>query len=64
MPTRISTSALRHTCTCGRLLGIQINQRLILKHRGARDIAGGGARVVCARCKRLTTFTAFEITWP
>ncbi len=63
MSTRIPTSALRHTCSCGQLLGISINQRFFIKHRGARSVTGG-ARVVCDRCKRATTFTQFEITRP
>jgi len=62
--SRLATTAVRHTCVCGRLLAIQIQSRLVLKHRGARDLAGGGARIVCSGCKRSRTFTTLEITRP
>jgi hypothetical protein len=62
--TRIPTKAVRHKCACGQLIGIQVNHRMVIKHRGARGIPGGGARVTCDRCKRLTSFTSFEITMP
>lgn len=62
MSTRIPTSPIHHSCACGRLLGIQIALRLIVKQRPARAIPGGGARIVCARCKRPSTFSNVSIT--
>lgn len=64
MSTRIPTTAVRHSCSCGRLLAVQIASRLIIKHHAARSIAGGGARIVCAGCKRSSTFTDLSITRP
>jgi hypothetical protein len=64
MSTRTPPSRIRHTCSCGRLLGIQIADRFIIKHRGAKLVTGGGARVVCDGCKRARTFTTFDITRP
>jgi hypothetical protein len=64
MSIRIPTTAIRHSCVCGRLLAIQISHRLILKHRTPRNLAGGGARLTCDGCKRASTFTSFDITRP
>jgi hypothetical protein len=64
MNTRIHTTAVRHSCVCGRLLAIQIAHRLIIKHRSARSLAGGGARLTCGGCKRPSTFTSFDIRKP
>ncbi len=59
---RVMTTATRHRCVCGRLLGISIAARFYVKHRTSEIVAGGSARVTCARCKRATTFSAFEST--
>ncbi len=63
MSARIPTSAIRHSCSCGRLLGVQIALRFIVKHRSARLIPGG-TRIVCGGCKRPSTFTDLSITRP
>jgi hypothetical protein len=64
MNTRIATHTVRHTYACGRLLAIQINRRPFIKHRGARSLPSGGARVTCDGCKRPTSFTTFDLTRP
>jgi hypothetical protein len=55
-----STIHLRHSCTCGRLLGIQIGRAVHIKHQKIHIIVDGSARITCGRCRRATTLAPVD----